>query len=36
MQASRLLSYVDRAALTLMNAVVFIALPVAAASLFIR
>ena len=36
MQTSRIMNVVDRAALTLMNAVVFIVLPVAAVSLFIR
>jgi hypothetical protein len=36
MQTSRLISIVDRFALTLMNAMVFVGLPLAAAGLFIR
>jgi hypothetical protein len=36
MQASRLIGVVDRFALTLMNAFVFVGLPMAAIGLFIR
>jgi hypothetical protein len=36
MQVSRLITVVDRFALTVMNAIVFIGLPLAAVGLFIR
>jgi hypothetical protein len=36
MQASRLITIVDRFALTVMNALVFVGLPLAAVGLFIR
>jgi hypothetical protein len=36
MQASHLIAVVDRFALTLMNAIVFVGLPLAAVGLFIR
>jgi hypothetical protein len=36
MQASQLINVVDRIALTLMNAFVFVGLPMAAVGLFIR
>jgi hypothetical protein len=36
MQASHLISIVDRVALSLMNAMVFIGLPLVAVGLFIR
>ena len=36
MQASHLMNVVDRFALTLMNAMVFVCLPLAAIGLFIR
>jgi hypothetical protein len=36
MQASRLINIVDRVALSLMNAMVFVGLPLVAVGLFIR
>jgi hypothetical protein len=36
MQTSRLIDVVDRLALTVMNAIVFVGLPLAAVGLFIR
>jgi hypothetical protein len=36
MQTARLINIVDRFALTLMNAMVFVGLPLAAVGLFIR
>jgi hypothetical protein len=36
MQTSRLIDVVDRFALTVMNAIVFVGLPLAAVGLFIR
>jgi hypothetical protein len=36
MQASRLINIVDRVALSLMNAMVFVGLPLVAIGLFIR
>jgi hypothetical protein len=36
MQVSRLITVVDRLALTVMNAIVFVGLPLAAVGLFVR